>query len=278
MLKIILLFVAIMLNAEILFNEGWNLKGGIDLNLSLFKNYNILIWKYKNNKWEYFNSNLNLDYPKIKSISKEEGFWIKAPFKMILNNNEILSSPYYKYKKIMNESYLQIKKSSNIIRDKNFFNNNFYLSNNKYLTFYMCGKYNRSELRFLDEFGLNEKRELKASVILNDINSSKYTFMQIFNKTKNKPLVRIAYYKKEIKGIPNKIWAVVNSNQFFLLTDKKRFNISLQINNYNLKIFINKKMKLDYNFSENSTNYFKLGMYLQDNGCAKSYFQNINFK
>lgn len=277
-MRLLIFFIAIFLNAEVTFEKEWNLKGGIDLNLSLFKNFNVLIWKYENQKWKYFSNELNLTYPKIQSISKKEGFWIKTPFKMILDKDEILSSPYSKYKRLLDNSYLQLKTSNNIIRDKNFFNENFYLSNNKYLAFYMCGKYKRSELRFNDEFGLDENKELNTSVKLNDLNSTKYTFLQIFNKTTNKPLVRIAYYKQIIKGIPKKIWAVINSDEYFLLTDLKEFNISLNVNNYNLKIFINNTLKVDYNFSTNSQNYFKIGIYLQDNGCAKSYFKNIDFK
>ena len=278
MKKIFVLLLITLLNGEVLFNKGWHLKGGVDLNLSLFSNYNILIWKYENKQWKYFSNKINLkNYPKIKNISKNEGFWIKVPCKIILKKDEILSSPYIKYKNLLNHTFLQLVNSNHIITNKQFFNENFYLSNNRYLTFYMCGKYKRSELRFLDEFTLDSNKNLKAYVRLKDINSSKYTCLQIFNKTKDKPLVRIAYYKKIINGIPNKIWAVINE-KYFLLTSLKKFNITLKIKNYNLKIFINNTLKVDYNFSENSINYFKLGIYLQDNGCSKSYFKDIEFK
>jgi len=175
-------------------------------------------------------------------------------------------------------------------------NKYFYLQDNKYMTFYMCGKKHRSELRFKDIWKTSTKKPkiLKVTLKIKPINCFEFTFIQIHSypakKTSlNKPLVRLAWLKEKHK-IKNHIWAVIRIN-----TSKKHgkhsfidlgkipltfFSIKIKVIRNKLSIFLNGKIKLikDVSYWQQYYNYFKIGVYLQTKGCAKTEVDKIMVK
>jgi hypothetical protein len=211
-----------------------------------------------------------------------------------------------KFKNVLDKSKLQAPKSSynpQYSRKygdfKNYSNKYFYLQNGRYMVFYMCGNHNRSELRFRNDWKVDSKtpKTLQARVKLFPLNSKReFTFLQIhadstlFNvPTINKPLLRIVWYKK-LRGKKNHLWAVIrlSNNEFvkrYAKIDlgkmpKGFFDVKIVVKDNNLKIYVDNKKKVDIDVSYWSDfyNYFKAGVYLQDDGCAKVLFDKLIVK
>ena len=194
--------------------------------------------------------------------------------------------PYDKFYSVLNNAKLQCPTSHyNPIYSRKkdfagFANRYFYLDKYNNLVFYMCGNHKRSELRFKDEFSINSKKSLEFDVKLIPLGSEEFTFAQIYAKDFHKPFMRLAY-KKAYRGFKNYIWAILRvKNKYYikkaLLPLKNRFlHFKIIIKNKTMYLFY-ENSEFSYNLSDiNSYLYFKLGVYLQSNGCAKSIFKYI---
>ena len=215
-------------------------------------------------------------------------------------------SPYslYKFKKVLDESKLQAPSSpyNSLYSIKygkflNAYNKYFYLQDRKYMVFFIFVKSNRSELRFKKDWKVNTKEpvSLEAKVKLFPLNQKKeFTFLQIHADSTlpdsiNKPLLRIVW-KKELHNIYNHLWAIIRLN------DKKKgkylkynlmampedfFTVRIRVQNSRLSIWVNNSKRLnDFNvdYWNKYYNYFKVGVYLQGDGCAKALFDKIKIK
>ena len=103
------------------------------------------------------------------------------------------SAPYSNsnFKDILDKSKLQAPTSSynprysvHYGKFKGYYNKYFYLSNYKYMTFKMCGKKRRSELRLKDEWQVSDKNShiLIAKVKALPQNVDEFTILQIHKK------------------------------------------------------------------------------------------------
>lgn len=212
-----------------------------------------------------------------------------------------LESPYLNFKNILDKVKLQAptskyNKKYSIKKGefKNKYNKFFYLKNNL-MTFNICGFHNRSELREINEWSTNTKKtkSLSGEVYLDITNPIKeFTFLQIHSnlnpnnkngKEINKPLLRIAYISKR-KNIHNHIWAIIrksvkqNKYKYIDLGEYKNnfLYFKISVNNNNLNLNLNKKIyKEDISYWEDQSNYFKAGVYLQDNSCSKVKFKKL---
>ncbi len=218
------------------------------------------------------------------------------------------NSPYSldKFKEVLNIAKLQAPTShydplysAKYGQFKDFCNKYFYLQDNKYMTFFMCGKKDRSELRFKNDWKVSSKNAkiLEAEVKLFPLNEKReFTFLQIHAddtlKNKpiiNKPLLRIVWYK-ELHNKLNHLWAVIRTcdDPYIMCYEKDDlgkmpkgfFDVKIKVQNSNLKIWVNNKLKVNKNISywNRFYNYFKAGVYLQDDGCAKDLFNKLNVK
>jgi len=300
-------------------SKGWELKGAlqnIDITNNLFQNESVIsVWKYNANKWKvYFPGNFSLmnkielgEYSNIELLSeikKGEGFWIHTDKNLEINISEgNIKTPYSltKFQNVLNNAKLQAPLSSynpnysvKYGEFSNYYNKFFYLTDDKYITFYMCDEHHRSELRFKDEWQVetNISKTLNVKVkILPSNNVNEFTFLQIHTDSNeeelNKPLLRIVWIKNR-KDINNHIWAVIMTNtssaesayKYIDLGENLNifFNIKIEVINSKLSVCFNGSKKVDdfdVSYWNGIKNYFKLGIYLQTNGCAKALFDTI---
>jgi len=172
-------------------------------------------------------------------------------------------------------------------------NKYFYLQDNDLMVFYMCKKYNRSELRFKNDWFIDDNKEqmLYANLKIFPLNAKEFTFLQIHSDNNlcdvDKPLLRIAFMKSRHK-IKDSIWAIIrvspyeNDYKKILLGKNDGFmKIKILIKNEKLYIKFNGVMKIngfDIKKWKKIPLYFKLGVYLQTEGCAKALFKDIKLK
>ena len=213
--------------------------------------------------------------------------------------------PYYNtnFKDILNNSKLQAPTSSydpkysvHYGKFKNYYNKYFYLSNYKYMTFEMCGKKRRSELRLKDEWRVSDKNIhtliAQVKVIPKNV-ESELTILQIHTNAKrsnnlNKPLLRIVW-RRYYNNKSDHLWAVIRDSadkneqkysKIDLIEREDRFiNFKIVVSNSNLQIFVDgiKKIDKNVNYWKDSYNYYKAGIYLQSNGCGKVLFKKLNY-
>ncbi len=211
-------------------------------------------------------------------------------FRLILENSK-LQAPLSAYNPLYSRHYGDFKY---------YFNKYFYLLDGRYMTFYMCGKKHRSELRFKENWKVDTKfsKILDVKVKLFCLGEIKeFTFLQIHadstlknQLTINKPLLRIVWLKK-LYGVYNHLWAVIRTtsdkyNQKYQKIDLNQmpedfFNIKIEVKSSKLNIWVNNLHKIDnfdISYWNKYQNYFKLGVYLQDNGCAKVLFDEIKMQ
>ncbi len=209
-----------------------------------------------------------------------------------------------KFQDILNVSKLQAPKSSfdalYSVKYGNFAdysNKYFYLQDGKYMVFFMCGKKHRSELRMKKEWRVDTKKSIsmQARVKLFPLNAKReFTFLQIhadsnLRNSINKPLLRIAWMK-ELHNLKNHIWAVIRKSpnvykQSYEKVDlglmpKEFFDIKIVVKTNKLNIIVDstKKYNFDISYWNRYYNYFKAGVYLQDDGCAKVLFDKLDTK
>ena len=204
-------------------------------------------------------------------------------FRPILNTAK-LQAPTSKYNSLYSVKYGKFDSYANKF---------FYLQDNNLMVFYMCNKHNRSELRFKNDWYVNSlnKKLFFASVKVFDLNAHEFTFLQIHSDNNlcnvNKPLLRIAYIKNK-NHIKNSIWAIIRLSPYqdkykkmFLGLNNNFLKIKIIIKNEKLSIYFNDSLKVvDFSIKKwkKIPLYFKLGVYLQTDGCAKSLFKEIKIK
>ena len=192
------------------------------------------------------------------------------------------------FENILSNSWLQLYDSKNKENPLSFHNENFYFENNS-LVFKVCGNKKRAELRFKDEWKINENKNIKIEVKLNPLDSEEFTFLQIlsydFNNNSRyyRPLLRI-HWNKYYKGKKNHIWATLRLSLYknkFKKFDLGTYNgnyvdVLIKINNKILEIYINNELKVKEKIKNWSyINYFKTGVYIQKGGCAEARFKEI---
>ena len=216
-------------------------------------------------------------------------------------------SPYslQKFHPILDASKLQAPKSSydplysvQYGEFAQYANRYFYLQDRKYMTFFMCGKKNRSELRMKKDWKVDTKKpiELHARIKLFPLNAKReFTFLQIHADSTlpnsiNKPLLRIVW-KKELHNLYHHIWAVIRTTadpyeKSYEKIDLGKmpngfFDVDIVIHTNKITIRIDNKIvvkNFDVSFWRKFYNYFKAGVYLQDKGCAKALFDKLYTK
>ncbi len=183
---------------------------------------------------------------------------------------------------------------------KNIAHKYFYLTNQNFLTFYMCGKKNRSELREKDEWKVNTStpHTLYAVIKLQPLSTqTEFTFLQIHADPKkkiknnisiNKPLLRLTW-RKYYRHTQDHLWAIIctysnNNYSSYIKVDlgkiKKEFQtFKITVQNSILNIFVDNQQKvhLDISYWNQLWNYYKAGVYLQSSGCARAYFKELKF-
>ncbi len=218
------------------------------------------------------------------------------------------NSPYSldKFKKILSVSKFQAPDShynplysTEYGEFEDFCNQYFTLQDNKYMAFFMCGKKHRSELRFKNDWSVADSKPhiIIARVKLFPLNEKReFTFLQIHADSTlkdkpviDKPLLRVVWYK-ELKCKKNHIWAVIRTcddpnMMCYEKIDlgempKSFFDVKVEVKNSKLKIWVDGKLKVDKDVSywDKYLNYFKAGVYLQDEGCAKVLFDKLKIK
>lgn len=181
---------------------------------------------------------------------------------------------------------------------KNVQNRYFYLQDGKYMAFEICGKKHRSELREKRDWYVTTKtpKILFAKVYLFPLNQKReFTFLQIHadsNKAGrngaiiNKPLLRITWWKEQHNKYDH-LWAVIRlspdryEKKYTKIDLGKRpkdfFTVKVEVAKSRMKVFVNDDLKVDMDVSywNKFLNYFKAGVYLQDEGCSKVLFDEI---
>jgi uncharacterized protein (TIGR01370 family) len=226
--------------------------------LQLGKNYSVVGFNHENNLGSYNN--------KIKIKNKTS-----KKFYIVLAN-----------------AWLQLYDSKNK-KDPLAFNNENFHFENKDLVFKVCGSKKRVELRFKEEWRINENKNIKVKVKFNPLDSEEFTFLQILSYDLNKgskyykPLLRI-HWNKNYKGKENHIWATLRLSLYenkFKKFDLGDYNgdyidVLVKINNKTLKVYINNELKIEEKIENwEYTNYFKAGVYIQKGGCAEAKFEKI---
>jgi len=210
-------------------------------------------------------------------------------FRSVLDISK-LQAPYSSYNPLYCRKYGDFEYYSNQY---------FYLQDSQYMVFYMCGYHNRSELRFKHIWKVDTATEkiMEAQVKLFPLNQKReFTFLQIHADSTlkdkpviNKPLLRIVWYK-ELHNRYNHLWAVVRLSgdvnvQSYQKIDlgempKGFFDVKISVLKNRLKIYLNdlKTVDMDVRYWDKYYNYFKAGVYLQDEGCAKVLFNKLKVK
>ena len=178
------------------------------------------------------------------------------------------------------KTYFQCPTSSESDCDETYFQNN----DNKDFVFYMCDEHNRSELRFDDEwkFESGTKKVLKAKVKILELNNA-FTMLQIHTDGGiNKPILRVATYENKLKlfiydgseYVKKEIdrW----NDESEIIGKELQFKIVVKDNYLMVYYQCKKQIRVPINVVED--NYFKLGVYLQKDGCAKDEIYDIFYK
>ena len=193
------------------------------------------------------------------------------------------TNPYLKFKPILDKAMLQCPTSSfdaNCSRDygdfEGFSNKYFYYKGCD-LVFHMCGDRNRSELRFEDEFYVSDEVNKTLEAIVKPIpQTDEFTFLQLHGVHigVNKPVLRAIIYKGKLKLF------VFDGNNYIKKDLGKytpHFMYFKIVAGYGmLYVYIDKKLEIKAPIDYPNKCYYKLGAYLQRNGCGDSEFNYIN--
>ena len=197
------------------------------------------------------------------------------------NNNQSCNG-YLKFKPILEKAKLQCPTSeynstySRHYGDFEGFSSKYFYYKDCDLNFYMCGEHNRSELRFKNEFYISDEENKTLEAIVKLIpNTDEFTFLQIHGVTNglNKPVLRVALYKGDIK------FFIFDGDKYIIknIGDYKGGFLDFKIIAGNEKLYIYKNNNLEFNTTINYPDkcYYKLGVYLQRDGCARAEFKKI---
>ena len=192
------------------------------------------------------------------------------------------SNPYLKFKPVLDKAKLQCPTSkfdpncSRNYGDFEGFSNKYFYYEGCDLRFHMCGDHNRSELRFENEFYMSDEVNKTLEVSVKPLpNTDEFTFLQIHGiyNGLNKPVLRVAVYEGKLKLF------IFDGNDYI---KKEIGDYSPTFMNFKIvagygKLFVFKDGKLEINATIDYPDkcYYKLGVYLQRDGCADSIFQDI---
>ncbi|NPA11757.1 MAG: polysaccharide lyase family 7 protein [Epsilonproteobacteria bacterium] len=173
--------------------------------------------------------------------------------------------------------YFQAPTSHHVKEFNQNYSSRYYKKEGNKYTFYVCGKKHRSEFRFKKLFVFPSFTSMRAKVKLIPLGAEKFTFMQIHTyKGINKPLLRLALYKGKIKAFIRTDSGV--KKVVFKDYDGGWMDVEVKIKGNDLIIRVDDKtFKTDVSYWKYK-DYFKLGVYLQSNGCARAVFKNIEVK
>jgi hypothetical protein len=213
-----------------------------------------------------------------------------AKFQDVLSHSK-LQAPLSSYDPLWSRGY----------GDFAFYQNRyFYLQDESYMTFEMCQKKHRSELREQHDWKVETKepKTMEATLLLFPLSSKReFTFLQIHADSNrmtaaktilNKPLLRVVW-KKNYHHLKDHIWAVVRvsadpKEQKYMKIDLGKrprdfFRVKVVVAQSKMKIYVADKLcfNFDVSYWNGVWNYFKAGVYLQDEGCAKVLFKELKF-
>ncbi len=261
---------------------------------------------YEVNNDSFFNAIEKLKYTKQQYIyltsNKHEYAW-NSLSKYVFKVAQEIPASSSNFKDILNVSKLQAPTSSydeqwgtKYGAFEGVSNRYFYLHNNE-INFRMCDESARSELRFEEDWktNTNSLKSIEAEIqILPLSTEEEFTFMQIHSDGTltdepviNAPLLRVVW-KKDYQDIQNHLWGIIKLNTDEDSTEYKKvdlgintgkfFTLKLEIQNNQLSVFLDGNLLIDEDVSywEDYSSYFKLGVYMQSNGCASTIFSSIN--
>jgi len=199
-----------------------------------------------------------------------------------MNYKKFDYSTYQKFKPILDIAYLQCPTSKFDpqcgTRDFDGFVNDYFYYDNDNLVFEMCGEHNRSELRFNDEWKFEDSlNEMTATVKIQSFTQA-FTFLQIHGilDELNKPILRIATFNNNIKAF------IYNGSDYEVYTlaeiDDQYHDYRIIAGNNSLIIYMDNEEKVNTTINYPSPCFFKCGVYLQRDGCARSIFKAIDVK
>lgn len=190
---------------------------------------------------------------------------------------------YKKFKWVLNKANLQCPTSSYDPKCsrhagdfKGFANDHFYYEDNA-LVFEMCDKHKRSELRFLKEWKFSDNKYYVFKCAVKPIpHTDAFTFIQIhgIKDELNKPVLRIAIYGKKIRAI------IYDGEKYIKYTlgelkEERYIPFKVVAGKGKLIIYKDYEKKLSVPITYPSACFYKCGVYLQRNGCAKAMFKSI---
>ncbi len=163
-------------------------------------------------------------------------------------------------------------------------NEHFYLVG-RWMTFEMCGNRLRSELRYRGEFFVEEEAVLHARVLPVPLSAPEFTFLQLYGKDMGKPLLRLVW-KGYRYGIHSHIWAVLRqyheegdslSVEWVDLGEfRGAFDVMLKLHRGTLLIRANGRAVSRDVGRWKGRLYFKAGVYIQGEGCARTHFEHLD--
>jgi hypothetical protein len=234
------------------------------------------VWIYNGQEYEEKNPK-DVLYP-------WEAFWVAAlsgsqdyTISLISKTDPTEKIPYSqpRFRNTLNQSWLQWQSSLdggyNIDKDlRSISSDYFYLSTDGHMTLETESDGNkRVELRQKKEWNIWMDSGIEATLKCHQPDALKeYTWMQLFDKDKNKPLARLIW-RKYRAGMSNHLW-------LFLRTDNGEekidlgsnpdsfFTIEMAVNDANLTIKLNGSIRMNRHVAywKSSKNYFKTGVYL----------------
>lgn len=166
-------------------------------------------------------------------------------------------------------------------------------STGKYMTFEMTGDSARSELRQMNEWQTSSStwNKMIGEVKLfypSTPTLNQYTFMQIHDSGSypNKPLIRLTW-RRDRAGLSDNLWAAIRlsatENRYQWVNLGKRpsgfFKSEIKVANNTMRVLINGVPMIDMNVAhwDGLSSYFKVGVYLQDEGTAKAQFRRLKY-
>ena len=255
-----------------------------------FKEINEIPFKFNNVKISNINyKNIDRNMIKLDNIKFQSTLYQKLSNKKLIifektdtNYKKFDYNTYQKFKPILDIAYLQCPTSEFDpqcgTRDFDGFVNNYFYYDNDNLVFEMCGEHNRSELRFNDEWKFEDSRnEMIATVKIQSFTQA-FTFLQIHGilDELNKPILRIATFNNNIKAF------IYNGSDYETYTlaeiDDQYHDYKIIAGNNSLIIYMDNEEKVNTTINYPSPCFFKCGVYLQRDGCAKSMFKAIDVK
>lgn len=203
-----------------------------------------------------------------------------------------------KFQQVLDDSKLQAPTSTTACPQGQFagYDDTFFRldASDTYMTFTMSGDSHRSELRQMIEWKTStsnlQTMEGEVKVFYPTTSSlNELTFMQIHDSgtSPNKPLLRLAWIRSR-SSKSDHLWAIIrkstSSSSSYEYVDLGArpsgfFHAKVQVMSNYMRLTLNDNIIFTKSVSYWSAlnNYFKAGVYLQDNGTGKVQFKTLNY-